>query len=161
WNQSGAQSKGALVHINMANNGTVIESDYQSSPSGTYFRFSTLSSPLDFGHPVSGNRDFGIYPDPNNPGSYTFYTMGVDRISDWQFAFANSFGSGPGAIFNGADALWTAMQNNMINYINSHGGHAQFYPNHSNKARPDWDLVKDYLEGRKTFEDLKQEMGCY
>jgi hypothetical protein len=156
FNQTGAQSVGALVHIGMANDGTIIESDYQNSTNGVYYTYSTMTSPLDFNHPVSGNRQFGIYPDPNNPGSYTFYTMGVDRLSDWQFALGGSIIDAFGA----ADKLWSAMQINMINYINSHGGNAGFYNKKSYTARPDYDLVKDYLDGKITLEQLKRKIGC-
>jgi hypothetical protein len=158
FNLPGSQSVGALVHINMANNGTVVESDYQSNSNGTSFKFSTMTSPLDNVHPVSGNREFGVYPDPNNPGHYTFYTMGVDRTSDWMFGFVNWIGNG--AVFSGADALWTQMQTNMINYINSQGGHAGYYPSKRFLARPDYSTVQDYLNGIITFDQLKQKIGC-
>ncbi len=117
-----------------------------------------MTSRLDFNHPVSGNREFGIYPDPNNPGSYTFYTMGVDRISDWVFAFGNTLGNG--IVFTGADQLWNSMQGNMINYINAHGGHAEFYNKKSYIARPRYDLVQDYLDGKITQQQLKAKIGC-
>lgn len=39
----------------------------------------------DFEHPVAGNRRFGIYSDPDRPGEFVFYTMGVDRIWDRGF----------------------------------------------------------------------------
>ncbi|MGF7079277.1 hypothetical protein [Mucilaginibacter sp. UYCu711] len=156
FNQYGAGSLGAVVHIDMADDGTVIESDYQSNNYGTYFKFSTMTSPFDFNHPVSGNREFGIYPDSNNPGTYTFYTMGVDRTSDWMFAFANNFN----AVFNGADQLWTAMQTNMINYINTHGGQASFYNKKNYVARPNYNLVRDYLNKKMTLAQLKSLIGC-
>ncbi|NNU33808.1 hypothetical protein HK413_06020 [Mucilaginibacter sp. S1162] len=115
-----------------------------------------MTSPLDFNHPVSGNREFGVYPDPNNPGSYTFYTMGVDRTSDWFFSTINTFNT----VFNGADQLWTAMQGNMINYINTHGGHAQYYGRKNYIARPNYNLVKDYLNGKISLAQLKSKIGC-
>ncbi len=142
----------------MADDGTVIESDYQSNANGAFFKFSTMTSPLDFNHPVSGNREFGVYPDPQNPGTYTFYTMGVDRVSDWQFGFIDYVTNG--ITFRGADQLWSAMQSNMINYINTHGGHAEFYSKKSYIARPDYNLVKDYLEGRISLAQLKSKIGC-
>ncbi|NNU33811.1 hypothetical protein HK413_06035 [Mucilaginibacter sp. S1162] len=140
----------------MADDGTVIESDYQSNNNGTFFKFSTMTSPFDLNHPVSGNREFGIYPDPNNPGSYTFYTMGVDRVSDWIFVVGNTLFNG----FRRTDQLWTAMQSNMINYINNHGGHAEFYGKKNYIARPNYNLVKDYLEGRISLAELKRRIGC-
>ena len=156
FNQTGSQSVGSLIHIQMADNGTVVESDYQSNSNTTYYKFSTMSSPLDFNHPVSGNREFGIYADPNNPGQYTFYTMGVDRTSDWMFALVNTFNT----VFNGADKLWLDMQTHMINYINLHGGQANYYKQKSYIARPDYSLVQDYLNGNITLDALKSKIGC-
>jgi len=61
FNQPGAASVGSLVHINMTNDGTVIESDYQNTANGVYYKYSTMTSPLDLNHPVSGNREYGVY----------------------------------------------------------------------------------------------------
>jgi hypothetical protein len=153
------QSVGALVHLQMPNNGTVIESNYyrnaSTNPEKYRFVYTTLTSPLDNNHPVSGNREFGIFG--NASTGYTFYTMGVDRISDWEFATADlvSFG----AIFKGADALWTVMQNNMKNYINANGGNATI--NTPVKARPFWNDVHNFLLGNKvTYQQLLAELGC-
>ena len=44
-----------------------------------------MKTPLDFKHPVAGNRRVGIYSDPDHPGEYVFYTMGVDRAWDLIF----------------------------------------------------------------------------
>jgi len=138
--------------------GTVIESDYQNNQNGVYYKYSTMTSPLDFNHPVSGNREFGVYANPSAPGTYTFYTMGVDRISDWEFALGSALANG--AAFRGADQLWTAMQTNMINFINSHGGQADTYAQRSYTARPNWYKVQDYLNGNMTLAQLKQSIGC-
>src|SRR5690606_12194620 len=53
------------------NDGTVIESGYQAA-SDNYFIYTTVNSPFDGQHPVSGNRRFGIYPDNVN-GGYCLY----------------------------------------------------------------------------------------
>lgn len=156
FNQPGNGSVGALVSINMLNNGTVIESDYQTASDKTYFKFSTMTSPLDNNHPVSGNREFGVYNDPGRPGEHTFYIMGVDRVSDWQFAVGNRMVDG----FNIADNLWTDIQTQMIAYINSHGGHADTYNKPNYIARPDYNAVQDYLDGTIDLAELKQRLGC-
>ena len=158
FNQTGANSVGALVHIRMFNDGTIVESGYQSGVNGTSYKYTTMSSPLDYNHPVSGNREFGVYADPNSPGTYTFYTMGVDRISDWQFAFGNWLAGN--VAFNDADQLWSAMQSNMINYINNNGGQAGYYNKKSYVARPNWNVVQAYLNGTITLQQLKQTIGC-
>ncbi len=84
--------------------------------------------------------------------------MGVDRISDWTFAFFNTVLLGPA--FPAADNLWSKVQSNMINYINAHGGHAEFYNKKSYIARPRYDLVQDYLDGKITQQQLKAKIGC-
>jgi hypothetical protein len=52
------------------------------------------------------------------------------------------------------------MQGNMINYINTHGGHAEYYGKKNYTARPNYDLVKDYLRGKITLAQLKSKIGC-
>lgn len=160
FNKTGAQSVGALIHISMADDGTVVESDYQSTTNYAYYKFSTMASPLDNSHPVSGNREFGVYKDPTHTGQYVFYTMGVDRTSDWMFATVNGVIPGYSIIFNGADKLWKDMQDHMIKYINAHGGQAGFYNKRSYIARPDYSVVKDYIQSKITLAQLKQKIGC-
>lgn len=156
FNSPGAQSLGALVHIHMKDNGTVIESGYDNTDSHASFKFSTMDSPLDNDHPVAGTREFGVYQDPNRPGEYTFYTMGVDRTSDWLFSAFNY----NGAVFAGADQLWSDMQNNMIAFINLRGGSAGYYNQKSYIARPDFALVKNFLQGNQTYQQLLHQIGC-
>jgi len=116
-----------------------------------------MSSPLDDNHPVSGNREFGIYNDPSRPGEYTFYTMGVDRISDWMFNLMNVPRN---TIFNGGDELWSNMQKNIVNYINHNGGRATYYSPSKITVYPQWENVKEYLYGRISFLELKKRIGC-
>jgi hypothetical protein len=165
FNAFGVNSIGALIHIHMTNDGSVIESDYynNNTPGSEKhrFTFTTMATPLDFSHPVAGNREFGVYrsTDPLHPNEFVFYTMGVDRTSDWVFDLGNSMLNG----FAKADKLWNSVQKNMINFINkpSSGGQAQYYgPPASVKARPKWEDVKDYLKGLITWEILKQRLGC-
>ncbi len=74
WNSK--NPLGALVHIEIfGNDGTVIMSESMSD----HWIFSTVKSPLDGKHPVSGNRRFGIHKNPD--GSYYLYTKGIDRIT--------------------------------------------------------------------------------
>jgi hypothetical protein len=51
--------------------------------------------------------------------------MGVDRTIDWFFEAGNILFDG----FEDADKLWLNMQQQIISYIESHGGHAGFYDN--------------------------------
>jgi hypothetical protein len=162
------QSIGAILHIDMGDDGSIVHTGYTNyiNPANNYqehsFIYTTLSTALDFQHPVSGNRDFGIYSDQSNPGSYVFYTMGVDRITDWMMALGNSAAdelTGESG-FDKADALWTNIQENMINFINGNGGQASFYSNKNTIARPEWDHFYDFLEGLIDIDQLKVKLGC-
>jgi hypothetical protein len=152
-------SLGAVVHIDMLQDGSVILSRYRNSyfPSSYQshsFIFSTLVTPLDGYHPVSGNREFGIHTD--NSGGFTFYTMGVDRISKNAFVFGSFIQDAllGNSGFDDADQLWTSMQENMINYINIHGGTAINYTRRNFIVRPKYDKIKDYLNGTITYQQL-------
>jgi hypothetical protein len=158
------QSLGAIVHINMENDGSVIISDYKRNHSTAghlwhQFTFSTLETPLDFEHPVAGNRQFGIYSNSATPNEFTFYTMAVDRVWDRIFEFGdaiNPFING----FQLADNLWKNIQNNLIAYINLHGGAANSFHPASYISRPEWSDVKDYLTGLIDLNTLRLRLGC-
>jgi hypothetical protein len=139
WLKSGPQSLGATVHIDMANDGSVILSDYSNmvntDGSQTHsFTFSTLETPFDLEHPVAGNRKFGIYSNPSNPNAFTFYTMGVDRTWDGWFKMLNLNNYG----FEQADKLWLNIQENLIKFINAMGGVASTFSQKSHISRPDY-----------------------
>jgi hypothetical protein len=146
------QSIGALVHIDMLNDGTVVLSDYQRTPSHTSYIYSTIMSPLDHMHPVSGNREFGITQNPN--GTYTFYISGVDRSSDLIFATVNNWSTS----FHKADELWKNVRDKMTKFINDNGGQAT--RGETRRAQPKWDEVKKYLKSLISFNQLKASLGC-
>ncbi|WP_181955290.1 hypothetical protein [Filimonas effusa] len=152
-------SNGALIHINMPNNGTVIQTFYSnnSTPGNEShrFRFNTMQSPLDDNHPVSGTREFGVYSSKDQAGEFVFFTRGVDRTSDWMFALSNQYDM----VFDGADDLWENMQKNMIKFINDNGGDASYYSPSQVTVRPKWEDVKDYLKGIIDWDTLKTLLG--
>ncbi len=161
---------GALIHIAMVpNDGSVVLSNYYHNMNSGYnshkFMFTTMSTPLDYDHPVAGNREFGIYKstDLQHPNDFVFYTMAVDRMSDWEFALGdwiNHEVAGNATGFEQADLLWENIQKNMINFINANGGHSEYYTRPSVKARPQYADVRDYLKGLISWETLKQLLGC-
>jgi len=162
------QSIGAILHIHMTKDGSIVHTGYTNriDPGTNYqehsFIYTTLYTGLDIAHPVSGNREFGIYSDQNNPGSYVFYTMGVDRITNSLYQVMDeviSYTTGSDG-FDKADELWTDIQENMINFINSRGGQASFYTRKNTIARPKWSDVSDFLKGLISIEQLKQRLGC-
>lgn len=115
--------------------------------------FSTIKSHIDWNHPVSGNREFGI--SQNQDGTYTFYTRGVDRVAEPLDVLMGSLPLNQDA-FEGADLLWTKFIQNLSNFINSpsNGGASAWET--PIISRPDWKKVKDVLEGRRPITDL----GC-
>ena len=115
-----------------------------------------METPLDFEHSVAGNRRWGIFSDPNHPGEFTFYTMGVDRAWDWIFDRGNIVVKG----FESADSLWSSLQNGMIQFIQTNNGSATFYSSHNTIARPKWSDVEEYLKGSIDFTELKRRLGC-
>jgi len=64
---------------------------------------------------VSGTREFGYVA--NADGSYTFYTRGVDRITQSINDLLVESKS-----FNEADNLWESFQAGIQNYANQNGG---------------------------------------
>lgn len=108
------------------------------------------------------NRKFGIFSDPDQPGVYIFYTMGVDRIWDGVFSFgdwiAEQITKRNG--FDSADDLWSSLQQGMMKFIQDNSGAATFYFNRNITARPRWSDVEDYLKGNIDFVELKRRLGC-
>lgn len=167
WYSPYEQSLGALNEVRIPgplgtfNDGSIIISDYQhqvfqDGHENDWFTVSTVETPFDGEHPVAGNRRFGIYNTPNNLNQWTFYTMGVDRTWDFYDGIFNSLFGG----FEKADALWSFVQNKVIEYCNSNLGTAAFYSNHKNIARPKWDQVSKFLKKEISFQQLLVAMGC-
>lgn len=102
--------------------------------------------------PVSGNREFGYYQDTN--GNYVFYVRGVDRIQRSSVSAILSMVPGSNSDFDAADDLWNKMKQNLKNYVNTNGGSAT--TNSNIIYRPNWNDVKDVLNGIKPISDL----GC-
>jgi len=145
---SSTNTLGAIIAIDLPNvpdNGSVITS-YSSTDRWT---FTTIHEPMYGDHPVSGNRDFGYTANQN--GSYTFYTRGVDRLTSWDSSFLQSR---TGIPFSQADALWTTFQNSISNFVQSHQGNANV--NLKEILRPDWQKVKDVIEGKKPLSTLSK-----
>lgn len=157
WNST--NPLGAVLHINIPGgpgDGAVICSSYNPDQ----WIFSTIEVPfLMFNenyageHPVSGNREFGYTT--NADGSFTFYTRGVDRITDPIDAFAaqNVLSNA----FEGPDNLWNSFKNGIYNYVVANQGSANSPTNSDNVIeRPDWEAVAEVLRGERPITTL----GC-
>ena len=84
--------------------GSVVASGF----SPEHWIFSTLYTPADGWHPVSGNRRFGL--SDNGDGTVTFYTRGVDRLSTQLYEVFQDVTNVP---FGSADRLWTSFQSHI------------------------------------------------
>jgi len=99
--------------------------------------FSTLWTTADFGHPVSGNREFGIRPQPD--GSFIFYTRGADRPTSQVDLNAQR---ASGVVFNGANKLWISLQQKVADFVNTNGGQAEIGPVVFSVSGQKWGDVK-------------------
>lgn len=146
WNSS--TPKGSIIAINIPgpDNGSVITS-YSSNDKWT---FTTIYEPMYKTHPVSGNRDFGYTE--NTDGTYTFYTRGVDRLTTWDVNFLQKE---TGIPFEQADKLWHSFQNGVKSFTDAHQGKASIVD--AEKHRPNWDLVKDVIAGKKPLNSISKK----
>lgn len=152
WNS--ANPLNALISIYIPvivghNNGTVICSGVTTNT----WVFTTITSPWDSEHPVSGNRFFSYYMNPNDNAMY-IYTRGLDRVNLQIF---NKFSPDNNPAFNGADELWSGMQAKIKKFVKDNGGGENGATIMSPEIyRPDWAKVKDYFRGNKPLSAL----GC-
>jgi hypothetical protein len=149
--------EGSVIHIDIpGDDGTVVCSGYNITPLITdsdFWIFSTIETQWDFNHPVSGNRQFGY--NINSDGSYTFFTRGVDRFTD-VVDMEMAYYMGGGNPFFGADNLWESFQEKLNEFVNNvtNSGVSSIVP--PSISRPQWNDVKEVLEGTKT----KSDLGC-
>lgn len=162
WNSSNPTSAFLHLDIDGMHDGTVIVSDYYSTPDSVQMVVKTVTSFMDRAHPVSGTRAWGIFPDRVN-GGYVFYTTAADRIqgafetvfNNW-FDKVGLFESG----FDRADRLWSSLQEKMIDFINNNGGAADYYPDKTYIKRPNWADIDLFLRDEIDYDDLLKLIGC-
>ena len=133
--------EGAIVSLHIPGDDGSVITTFDNSTQSNWI-FTTIHDPYNHDHPVSGNRQFGFTL--NNDGSYTFFTKGVDRLTNLSGTLLQKI---TGIPFNNADALWTSLQNDLTNWINANNGVATIQT--PVKNRPDWDLIKDVIDGKK------------
>jgi hypothetical protein len=97
----------------------------------------TFGSAMPGEHPVSGNREFGLFQDAT---SIVIFTRAADRV------MASTLPGEP-TVLAGADNLWTSFQSNLAFYVNSTGGRAEIMV--PTRERPLWsDVVASGLVRR-------------
>jgi hypothetical protein len=114
--------------------GDVVVTCAEASDAVTQFIFTTVYTEKDQYHPVSGNRGFGVRD--NGDGTWTFYTMGVDRetalgtsgtIPYWgnvalKLGFPDrGIPPGPDAVFYAGDKFWRDFFSNLTEYLDKSG----------------------------------------
>jgi len=126
---------GAVVSIDMFSSGINVDSGSVVLAEGTpdQWVFSTLWTPNDQAHPVSGNRQFGFVP--GSAGEFIFFTRGADRTTG---ALDDLLA---GTVFGAAHQLWLSFQRRLAAFVNGNGGLAVVEPAVSN--RYDWPPVRD------------------
>ncbi|WP_374446544.1 hypothetical protein [Epilithonimonas sp.] len=150
WNSSNPLNSLISIYIPVQpvgyNNGTVActGADYDK------WVFTTIKSPWDWNHPVSGNRFFGYTMEG---GTMVLYTRGVDRVNSWVF---NNFDTENNPAFQGADNLWTNMQLKVANFVNKNGNDGIALIPDAIKYRPNWSDINGYLKGTRPLSSL----GC-
>lgn len=149
WNNQ-STSLGSILSIDIDVNDSSVICIQKSSRSWT---FTTIEDPFNYAHPVSGNRQFGF--DTNSDGSYTFYTRGVDRMTNFVEAmgrdvikFATDID-----ILDEANDTWISFQSLIANHVNSIGGSAEI--NTPITHRPDYDKLASFLSGEISVSELK------
>ena len=97
-----------------------------------HWTFSTVRTPNDLKHPVSGNRRWGFVS--NADGTYTFSNRGADRATSWIDVEAAFIG------FGQADKLWRGLQTRFAASVNAHGGSAKVGAAGAQRLR--WEKVR-------------------
>lgn len=144
---------GSLIEFKRGSDAWVVTSDYQP---GCCWTFTTLTKEndnlwFDDEHPVSGNRQFGLFQ--SNDGTYTFYTRGVDKANlNWGNLGYFSIGDGISSMFGDsgfetADQIWQCILIEIGTEINKGGGYAKI-----------WDIGKE-VHGARTEETLQNEVN--
>ena len=148
WMNS-STSLGSILSIDMLDDGSVICIQQDSSS----WIFTTIQDPRNFAHPVSGNRAFGFYS--NADGSYTFYTRGVDRMTNLIEAATRDLAKFTAEmdLLDLANPVWKSFQAEVSNYVAEIGGTATIET--PVVERPDYDLINEFLSGQISIEELK------
>lgn len=125
---------GAVLSIDMFSSGINVDDGavVLSEITADHWVFSTVWTPDDGGHPVSGNRTFGFVP--GSAGEFIFFTRGADRTTIVVDALLSA------TVFGAAHQLWLSFQRRLARFVNGNGGLATIESATSN--RYDWPTVQ-------------------
>ncbi len=105
---------------------SVLLSKYYADANGVYWNFTTVNTPWgDWGHPVSGTRQFGVSVNTSAGGAtgYTVFIRGIDRVTD----FVTWLGGGRSSdgVFEKAHKTWLTVMDKIQAFVNERGGSAE------------------------------------
>ena len=118
---------GAVLHIRIPIFGTTIGVNPLYRDDGAVavviaeehrFRVATIRTIQDWGHPVSGYREWGV---EEGPQGMIMYTRGTDRATGF---FAGAVGKAAESSFRKGENLWRSWQLGLVRKIKQHGGEA-------------------------------------
>lgn len=140
--------RGAILALDLdgPENGSVITSNTRTDN----WTFTTIYEPKYGEHPVSGNREFGFVTHPDN--TFTFYTRGVDRLTNWDATFFQNTMNIP---FAAADNLWKGFQGKLESFIRLHGGESII--REPEIVRPKWSILQQVLAGKLPLSTLSKK----
>lgn len=101
---------------------SVLTSKYYTDDKLAYWNFTTLNTVWgDFGHPVSGTRQFGVTESKFRSASrYTFFIRGIDRVADNLTKLGGLLSSE--YVFKQAHDTWITVMDKTSTLINKNGG---------------------------------------
>jgi len=146
WNSTNPLSSLITIKIPL-DEGTVMCSGYNSQA----WIFTTVKSPWDGEHPVSGNRLFGYYMDGND---MYIYTRGIDRFTS-TYSTPDVIRELENIGYSKASEMWKNMQNLLNNFVKNNNGSSQVLPGVD--YIPNYIFVKEYLKGQRSISTL----GCH
>lgn len=113
-----------------------------SEAAPNHWTFSTIRTPNDLNHPVSGNRQFGFFP--TVAGEFVFYIRGADRLTTFIDEILGD------TVFAGGNNLWLSFQRRVAEFVNGNHGLATIESPLSD--RYDWLAVQaDYFHPTETW----------
>ena len=123
---------GAVMAINLQNigdlgqEGDVVVSKYYEDATTAYWRFSTLTTPSHGIHPVSGNREFGVYCD-SHLERCSFYTRGADGAK-----------LGENIALDQGEKFWVTFFKNASDFLKDRGANITKVDLNTQGIRWDW-----------------------
>ncbi|WP_125921525.1 hypothetical protein [Hymenobacter lapidarius] len=141
---------GSIIKIGIpGDRGSVITSDYYTSPDLSTWTFTTIHDPYVGDHPVSGTRKFGVEALGNG---YIFFIQGTDRLTgnlDNALGYLTDIQGGGvnGLQFKASDQLWQKVIGNVKTLLNNQSISTTTVA--PVMLRPDYDKIKAALDDGK------------